>query len=288
MEWLTAPLQQELVRRALIELALVGVACGVVGVFLVLRGLSFLAEALGHSVLPGVAIGYLTRTSLGAWGLAAALLASWGIGLLARRFRLGGDAGVAIVFTGAFALGLAIISATGSYARDLNAILFGEILAVSETDLWVSVGAALIVLLGIGLFFRPLVLISFDPIGAAALDLPVGRLDLLLFGLIALAATAALSAVGNVLVAALLIVPAATARLVVRRIAGLVALSAAFAVLSGAAGLYLSYYLPIASGSAIVLTAVAFFGLALLASPLAGRFGGRLTGARGEVAGLTP
>jgi manganese/iron transport system permease protein len=264
---LLAPLEFELTRRALIEVTLVGLACGALGVFVVLRGLSFISDALAHCLVPGVVVAHLTRGSLELWGGLAALLSAWTIALLARRGWFGGDASIAVVFTGMFGLGLALISATGSYVNDLTEILFGDVLGVGEADLWIGAGVAALVLATLGLLFRPLVLASFDPAAARALGLPLGRLDLVLYSLIALAVVAGAVAVGSILVTALLVVPAATARLLARRVLTQVGLSAALGTLAGWLGLYVSYYRPVASGGAIVLAAVVIFLVALCSSP---------------------
>lgn len=261
---LLGPLEFDLTRRALLELTLVGLACGTLGVLVVLRGLAFIGDALAHCVVPGVVIGYLTRGSLALWGGLAALLASLGMSMLVRSGRLGGDSSIAVIFTATFALGLTMISASGSYLNDLTAILFGSVLAVGEADLLIGSAAALLVLLGLVGLYRPLVLASFDPTSARALGLPLGALDLLLYALIALAVVSGLAAVGSLLVTALLIVPASAARLLARRVRTQMLASAGLAVLAGWIGLYASYYQSVASGGAVVLTAVSLFGLALL------------------------
>ncbi|HEX3243979.1 MAG TPA: metal ABC transporter permease [Chloroflexota bacterium] len=267
---LTGPLEFELTRRALLEVTLVGLACGAVGLFVVLRGLSFIGDALAHCVVPGVVVGYLTRTSFELWGLFAAMVSAWGIGLLVRSRWLGTDASVAVVFTAMFALGLTMISATGSYFGDLTEILFGNILAVDANDIVISSGAAVIVLMVIVLLYRPLVLASFDPTSATALGLPLRVLDFILYGLLALAIVCGIAAVGSFLVTALLIVPAAAARLVTRGVKSQMLVSCGLGVLAGWLGLYASYYYPIASGGAVVLAAVALFGVTLLLSPRSG------------------
>lgn len=264
IEWLTAPLSFDLTRRALIEVTLVGLACGAVGALVVLRGLAFIGDALAHCVVPGVVVGHLTRGSLTLWGLLAAMLSAWAIGLFVRRGRLGGDTAIAVVYSGMFALGLAMISATGSYMNDLTEILFGNVLAVNEADLWLGAGVAVAVVLAIVLLYRPLVLASFDPTAARALGLPLERLDLLLYGLIALAIVAGVATVGSILVTALLIVPAATARLLARQVGSLMLLSALLAGLAGWIGLYVSYYVRVASGGAIVLASVMLFVVVLV------------------------
>jgi len=264
-----APLQFELTRRALLEVTLVSLACGSLGVLVVLRGLAFIGDALGHCVVPGVVLAYLLHAPLEVWGGAAALVSAWLMALSARHARLSGDTSIAVVFTTMFGLGLALISATGSYFNDLTEILFGNILGVGATDLALSAACAAIVLGVLTVLFRPLVLVAFDPSAAAALGLPRDRLDLLLYALLALAIVSGAVAAGSVLVTALLVVPAATARLIARSVRGQMLLAAAFGCLAGWGGLYASYYWRLASGGSIVLAAVLLFFVALFASSTA-------------------
>jgi manganese/iron transport system permease protein len=270
VDFILAPLEFELTRRALLEVILVGIACGALGVLVVLRGLAFISDALAHCVVPGVVVGHLTRGSLELWGGAAALLAAVSIGWLIRRGLAGGDPAIAVVFTGAFALGLAMISATGSYVNSLTEIMFGNVLAINETDLVISALAALIVVLSLLLLFRPLVLATFDPTTTRALGLPFGALDLMLYGMIALAVVSGMAAVGSILVTALIVVPAASARLLVRTVRSQMVLSASLAALAGWIGLTVSFHWRVASGGAIVLSAVVLFLLAVAVSPRSG------------------
>jgi manganese/iron transport system permease protein len=272
---LLEPIRFDLTRRALIELTVLGIAGGAIGVLVVLRGLSFIGDALGHCVVPGVVVAHLLHGPIALWGGATALLSAWGIALLVRRLRLAGDPAIAIVFSGAFALGLAMISATRSYYGALTEILFGNVLAVGVRDITISTAMAGAVVLALVALYRPLVFASCVPDGARAVGLPVGALDFGLYALIALAIVAGLSAVGTLLVTALLIVPAATARRLARSVARQMVVSAALAVLAGWIGLYASYHLDVASGGAIVLASVGLFALALVVSvrrsPLARR-----------------
>ncbi|MBM2812229.1 MAG: hypothetical protein HW416_2988 [Chloroflexi bacterium] len=267
---LIGPLEFELTRWALIEATIVSIACGVLGVLVVLRGLSFIGDALSHCVVPGVVVAYLTHANQEILGSMAALLSAWGIALLTRHRVLGSDPTIAVVFTWAFALGLALISATRSYMSDLTEILFGAILAVRPEDLAVSGGVALLVLVAVIVFYWPLIFVSFDPVAARAQGLPVDRIDLIFFGLLALAVVSGLTAVGSMLVTGLLIVPAATARLLARRVATQMVCSASVGCAASWIGLYTSYYFDIASGGSIVLAAVLLFAVALLVSPLKG------------------
>jgi manganese/iron transport system permease protein len=274
-DMLLEPIRFDPTRRALIELTVLGVACGALGVLVVLRGLSFIGDALGHCVVPGVVAAHLLHGPMALWGGATALLSAWGVALLVRRLRLAGDPAIAIVFSGAFALGLAMISATRSYYGALTEILFGNVLAVGAGDIAISTAMAGVVVLALVALYRPIVFASFDPVGARAIGLPIGLLDLGLYALIALAIVAGLTAVGTLLVTALLIVPAATARLLARGVAQQMAVGAALGALAGWIGLYASYHLDVASGGAIVLASVGLFVVALAVSarwsPLARR-----------------
>ena len=256
---LVGPLQFDLTRRALLEVSVVGLACGALGVLVVLRGLSFIGDALGHCVVPGVVVAYLVRGPLEVWGGVAAIASSWLIAGVARSARLRGDAAIAVVFTTSFALGLALISSTRSYVTDLTEILFGNVLGVNPTDIALSTGAALVVLAALALLFRPLVLVAFDRTGATAMGLPVSALDLLLYALIALSIVSGAVAAGSLLVMALLIVPGACARLLARGVREQMLIASGLGCLSGWIGLYASYYLRLASGGAVVLAAVALF-----------------------------
>ncbi|MBI4492904.1 MAG: metal ABC transporter permease [Chloroflexi bacterium] len=267
LDLLADPWRFDLTRRAMLAVIAVSMGCGVLGVLVVWRGLSFIGDALAHCAVPGVVVGFLTRTSFEAWGVVSALLAAWGMALLARRGWLGGDASIAIVFTSAFALGLAMISATGSYLNDLTEILFGNPLAAGPVDIALSALVALWVVGVVVLLYRPLVFASFDPTAARVAGLPVGLLDAALYGLIALAVVAGVAVVGSVLVTALLIVPPAAARLLARRVWTQMAVSAGLGGLAGVLGLYASYYLRLATGGSVVLAAVALFLAALLVSP---------------------
>jgi manganese/iron transport system permease protein len=271
MELLLAPLELEFMQRALAAVVIVGAVCGVLGAFVVLRGLAFMGDALAHAIFPGVVIAYLLKGSLVVGGVLFGLLTALGIGLVARSRRVAEDTAIGILFAGAFALGVVLISTTRSYTRDLTSFLFGNVLGVGPSELALIAGVAVIVLAVVALFEKELVLISFDREFAEATGFPVFRLDVLLLVLIALTIVVALQAVGNVLVMALLVTPSATARLLTSRLRPMMALGAVIGGLSGLVGLYLSYYLDLAAGATIVLVATATFfvamGLAALRQP---------------------
>lgn len=274
LDLVAAPLDYPFMVRALLAVVLVAALCAVLGVYVVLRGMAFLGDALAHAILPGVALGYIVhggaRGPLFWWGLGAAVLASLGIGAVSRSAQIKEDTAIGIIFAGMFALGIAMVSTMRSYAVDLSHMLFGNVLGVTEGDLWRIGGFSLLVLLVVVVLYKELLVLSFDPILAATLRLPVGLLHYLMLLLIAVSVVISLQTVGVALMIAMLVTPAATAYLLVRRLPALMGLSALIGAASGIIGLYLSYYLHMASGPAVVLVCTAFFVLAFLFSPRRG------------------
>ncbi len=260
--------------RGLIAVVMVGIVSAVVGTYVVLRGMAFLGDALAHAILPGVAVGYIVsggeRGPVFWWGLVTAILAALGIGFVGKGAKLKEDTAIGVIFAGMFALGIALISTMRSYAVDLAHLLFGNVLGVSQNDLWLTgiLGGA--VLLTIAAFYKEFLVISFDPILAMTLRLPSAVLRYLLLILIALTVVVSLQTVGVGLMVAMLVTPAATAYLLTRRMGRMMVLAALLGALSGVVGLYLSYYASVASGAAIVLVCTAFFLLALLFAPRRG------------------
>lgn len=266
MSFLLTPLQYEFMQRGMIAAILVGMICAVVGTYVVLRGMAFFGDALAHTILPGIALGYLVsggaREPLFWWALGTAIVAALGIGAISKNAEIKEDTAIGIIFAGMFALGIALISTVRSYAVDLSHFLFGDVLSVSTQSLWLILIFSGLVLLIIFAFYKEFLTLSFDPVLAATLRLPVGMLNNLLLGLIAVTVAVSLQTVGVALMVAMLVTPAATAYLLTQRLPRMMGLAAVFASFSGIIGLYLSYYLSIASGAAIVLTATFFFILA--------------------------
>ena len=262
VSWLLEPLAYEFMQRGLLVAVLVGVVCAVVGCYIVLRSMAFLGDALGHAILPGLAIGYLASagdsTSLFWWALGAAILSSVSISVLSRG-RIKQDTAIGIVFAGMFALGIALISTMRSYAVDLSHFMFGNILGVTAADVWLTAGVSAVVLLIILALYKEFTILSFDPQLATTLRLPARLLDILLSVLTAVAIVVSLQAVGVALVVAMLVTPAATAYLLTRNLRRMMLLAAAIAAGSGVVGLYLSFYLNVASGAAMVLTCTVVF-----------------------------
>ena len=256
---LLEPLQYAFVQRALIAAVLVALVCASVGVFVVLRGLAFLGDAIAHAAFPGVVIAFLLKVNIVLGGSVAAVLSALAIGAVARRSGLKEDTAIGVVFSGMFALGIVLFSSIRTYTGDLLGILFGDVLGVSADQLVVGSATAAIVLAALWITWRQLVFVSFDPIGAAAAGLNTLRYDTLLLGLIGLAIAVSVQIVGVVLVVAMLVTPAATARLVAQDLRTLVITALLVAVGSSVAGIWLSYYVNAASGGTIVLVATTLF-----------------------------
>lgn len=268
------PLAYPFMVRGLLAAILVGIVCATVGVYVVLRGMAFFGDALAHAILPGVAVGYLIsggeQTVLFWYALVTAILTAIGIGAVSKGAALKEDTAIGIVFAGMFALGIALISTVHGYAVDLAHFLFGNVLGVSSQDLWLTFGFGSVVLLVIVLFYKEFLVISFDPVLAATLRLPAGFLNYLLFVLIAITIVVSLQTVGVALMLAMLVTPPATAYLLTRRLPTMMLTSAAIGAFSGVAGLYLSFYISVASGAAIVLVSTTIFLMVAMFAPQRG------------------
>lgn len=261
--WLTEPLAYEFMQRGLLVAIIVGIICALIGCFIVLRGMALLGDALAHAILPGLAVGYIAsagdRASLFWWALGTAVLSSVGINALSRGGKLKQDTAVGIVFAGMFALGIALISTMRSYAVDLSHFLFGNILGVTDQDLWLTGLAAVVAFIALVAFYKEFLVLSFEPMLATTLRLPVRFLEALLSILTAVAIVVSLQTVGVALVVAMLVTPAAAAYLLTKNLLRMMSIAALIAAGSGVVGLYASYYLNIASGAAIVLVCTLAF-----------------------------
>jgi manganese/iron transport system permease protein len=265
--WIVAPLAYGFMQRGMLAAVLVGVLCAIIGCYVVLRSMAFLGDALAHAVLPGVAIAYLMGANLLMGALAAAVVVALLISLFSRQGTIKEDTAIGIVFAAALALGVALISSVRTYAVDLTHIMFGNVLGVSPTDVWLIAGIGAAVLLTVLAFYRQFLVIAFDPVLAATQRLPVERLRMLLLLLIALTIVVSLQTVGVGLVAAMLVTPGATAYLLTRRLPTMMMVAALIGAVASISGLYLSYYINIASGAAVVLVATALFTAVFLFAP---------------------
>ena len=271
LNFLLEPLSYAFMVRGMAAAIMVGVVCALVGTYVVLQGMAFFGDALAHSILPGVAVGYLVsgggRDMLFWWALLTAILAALGIGAVSKGAQVKEDTAIGIVFVGMFALGIALISTMRSYTVDLVHFLFGDVLGVSQGDLVLTAAFGLLVIGAIVAFYKEFLVISFDPILAETLRLRSDRLRYLLLVLIAVAIVVSLQTVGVALMLGMLITPAATAFLLTRRMLPMMVVAALIGTLSSVVGLYLSYYAGVASGAAIVLVCTAMFLLAALFAP---------------------
>lgn len=270
MERIVEPLQLAFMQRALLAALLIAVVGGVVGTFVVLKGLAFIGDALAHAAFAGVATAYVLGGSIYLGSVLAAVATALAIGFVSRRARVSFDTAIGILFVGAFAFGIMLISASRSYTVDLFSFVFGDVLGVGWDDLWAMAVLTVLVLALVALFYREVVFTAYDPSMAEASGVPVTAVQYGQLALVAVATVVALKVVGIVLVVAMLVTPAATARLLVRRIPQIMALATLFGALAAVTGLYLSYYLNVASGAAVVLVATGLFLLALVLSPRQG------------------
>lgn len=263
MEFLLEPLSYPFFVRALVAAVLVGTVCSVVGTYVVLRGLAFIGDAIGHAAFPGVVIAFMLQVPFYLGAAVAAISTALAIGFVTRRTTLRPDTTIGVLFAGTFALGIFLFSAIEGYVADLFSFLVGNILFISFADLIGLLILGALILAAVALLWKELLYSTFDPLGAAASGLPVARLEYLLLILVALTIVVSVQAVGIILVVAMLVTPAATAQLLTARFARLMGLAVAFGVGGAVVGLYLSYWLDVASGASIVLVETALFVLVL-------------------------
>ncbi len=259
MDWLTEPFSNEFMIRALLAGTLAVITTSVVGSWVVIRGLAFMGDALAHGVLPGIAIAFLLDVNLLVGAAAAAVVMILSISLIHRTTRLTEDTAIGLLFVGMLALGVIIISRSGSFAVDLVAILFGDVLGTTNNDVVIQAVAAGIAVAGVVAFYRPLMALSFNEEKAEVLGMSPRVSNFIMMALITLAVVTSFRTVGTMLVFGLLIAPPATASLVARRVPVMIVTSAAIGILAVLAGLVLSYHLDIATGATMSGLAVAFF-----------------------------
>ncbi|MEV6367179.1 anchored repeat-type ABC transporter permease subunit [Micromonospora musae] len=265
-------------QRAFAVAVLAAVVCAVVGSFVVLRGMAFIGDAVAHAVFPGVAIGYVLGANLAIGGAVAGVVTALTISVVSQNRRLKEDAVIGVFFAFAFGLGIVLISTQSTYTGDLASFLFGQILGLSDGDvITVAVVGALLIAVTL-LLRKELVTVSLDRETAAASGLPVFWLDTVLYVMVTLAIVISLQAVGNILVLALLITPAASARMLTERLGVMMLLAAGIGVVCAVTGLYVSYYYNLASGGLIVLCLTLVFAGCWLAAPRYGLFARRRTG----------
>lgn len=272
INFLVTPLEMGFMQRGLLAAVLVAIIGGILGSFVILKGLAFMGDAMAHASFGGVALAFVLGGSLYIGGLIFALATALGVGLLSRRGRVSSDTAIGVLFSGTFAFGIMLISRVQSYTTDLFGYLFGDVLSISRTDIYIMGTLGVVVLLTVIALYRQLLFVVFDPTVAAASGLPAGTLDYLLLALIGITIVTSLQAVGVVLVVAFLVTPAATAYLFTTRFHHMMLASVGIGALSAILGIYLSYYLDVASGAAIILVATAFFLIGFIVKGLPPKF----------------
>ncbi len=285
MTVLVDPFQFEFFRNGLIAATLVGGLCGLLGVFIVLRRMSYVGHGLSHAAFGGAVVSYVASWNFyigaGLWGFVSALLINW----TSRRRGIGADAAIGIVTTSSFAFGVALISRTRHFTRNFEAALFGDILGVTRTDLVVIASVAAVV--GVGLFvgYKQLLFLAFDPEVAPVYGVPAFWVDSAFALALAATIVVSMNVVGVTLIAAAIVILPITARLVTHSFARLVGLSGVIGTLCGVFGMYLSYYIDVSSGATIVLLGAAVFLVTLGASAARGARTGRRMPAHRAAAG---
>jgi len=268
--FLLDPMTYGFMQRGLVAAVLVGIVCAVMGAFVVLRGLAFIGDAVSHAAFPGLVIAYLIGLPLYLGGAIAAVGTALAIGVVARRGSLRFDTAVGVLFAGMFAFGILLFSTIEGYVADLFGYLLGNVLGITYVDILQIAVLGGAVLAVVAVLRKEFLYASFDPAGAAASGLPVATLDYLLLGLIGVTIVVSIQAVGIIMVVAMLVTPAATGQLLVDKFWDLVKIAIGVAVVSATTGLYLAFYLNVASGASIVLVETLCFALALLLSPKSG------------------
>ncbi|MEG0267689.1 MAG: metal ABC transporter permease [Carnobacterium sp.] len=256
----------QFLQNALFTSIVIGIVSGVIGCFIILRGMSLMGDAISHAVLPGVAVSYIVGVNYFIGATVFGIFAAMMIGLVTQHSKLKSDTAIGIVFSSFFAGGIILISFAKS-STDLYHILFGNVLAVTQSDMVITVIIAIIVILFVVVFYKELLVSSFDPVMSQAYGLKTQVIHYALMFLLTLVAVSALQTVGTILVVAMLITPAATAYLLSNRLSVMILIASTIGVISSVVGLFLSYSYNLASGAAIVLTTTVFFLLAFLFSP---------------------
>lgn len=269
MNFIEAIIQYEFLQKALITSVMVGIISGVIGCFIILRGMALMGDAISHAVLPGVALSFMLGINFFIGAVVTGILTAVGIGYITQNSRVKNDSSIGIMFTAAFAVGIILITFLKS-SSDLYHILFGNVLAVRPSDMWMTLIIGLVVLVSVYLFYKELLVSSFDPIMAEAYGLPNKMIHYFLMTLLTLVTVASLQTVGIILVVAMLITPASTAYLLTNRLSIMIFLAMLFGAISAIVGLYLSFTFNLASGATIVLVATALFILTFIFSPKQG------------------
>lgn len=268
---LTRPFGFEFFRNGMLVATVAGALCGLIGVYVVLRSMSYIGHGLSHAIFGGFAVSALAGVNVfvgaGIWGLASALAVT----SVTRRRPIGSDAAIGVITTASFAFGLAVLQLGGGAGVDADAALFGNVLGVTRGDVWLVCGVTLFACAVIVVRYRTLLFVTFDPEVAEASGVPVARIDALLMLVLAASILATMNVMGVTLIAAALVIPAVVSRMVTSSFPRMLWLSALIGGVCGFVGMNLSYHLDVASGPTIVLTGGAVFTLALAGTGLRGR-----------------
>ena len=283
MEFIQDLMIYEFLQKAFVTSIMVGIICGVIGSFIVLRGMALMGDAISHAVLPGVAISYMLGINYFYGAVVTGVLTALGIGIISQNSRIKNDSSIGLVFSAMFALGIILITVAQS-ATDLTQILFGNVLSVRTSDMVITLIVGAIVLLAVFLFYKELLVSSFDETMAAAYGLKVRLIHYGIMVLLTLVTVASLQTVGVILVVSMLITPAATAYLLTNRLSTMIFLAAFFGAISSILGLYFSFVYNLPSGPIIVLATTAIFILIFLFSPKQGTFWRMLQKSKRKVA----
>lgn len=269
MDFIESLMHYSFLQKAFFTSIAVGIICGVIGCFIILRGMALMGDAISHAVLPGVAISFMLGINYFYGAVLIGVLSAILIGIITQHSRIKSDSSIGIIFSAFFAVGI-ILMAKAQTATDLTQILFGNVLSVRTSDMWMTLIIGVIVLLAVILFYKELLITSFDPTMAQVYGLPTKLIHYLIMVLLTLVTVASLQTVGVVLVVALLITPAATAYLLTNKLSTMIFLAAFFGALSSICGLYFSFVYNLSSGAVIVLAATILFLFAFLFAPKQG------------------
>jgi manganese/iron transport system permease protein/iron/zinc/copper transport system permease protein len=263
MDALLDPFNYAFFVKGVIVATLAGGLCGLIGVYITLRGMSYIGHGLSHAIFGGFAASSIITVNYylgaGVWGLASALA----INAVTRRRRIGADAAIGVITTASFALGVALLTVFGSKGPSFDAALFGSIIGVTVADVWMLVAITVFTVVVVFLNYRALLFATFDPEVADVSGVRVARIDALLMLVLSLAILATLTVIGVTLVAATLVIPAVVARMLTNRFAAMLAWATAIGAVCGFVGMNLSYHLDVPSGTTIVLTGAAVFAAVL-------------------------
>lgn len=269
MDFITDIINYSFLQKALFTAIMVGVLCGIIGSFIVLRGLALMGDAISHAVLPGVAISFMLNISFFYGAVLAGVLTSLGIGYVNQNSRIKTDSSIGIVFTAFLAVGVLLMRYAQSGVK-LDSILFGSLSSVQASDMWMTLGVGAVVLLVVIFFYKELLVSTFDPTMAAAYGLPTQFIHYVLMVLLTLVTVASMQTVGVILVTAMLITPASTAYLLTNRMWAMLVLSSLFGVIAAITGLYFSFQYDLESGAVIAITSFIMFVFVFFFSPKQG------------------